>query len=160
MLGKPCPECGFDSRSFAREDVGAMIRANASAWQELLVTRPDVRERPRPDIWSPLEYGCHVRDVFRVFAVRLDLMLTLDDPLYENWDQDATAVAERYAERNPAVVAGELVEAARKLADGFDAVDGDRWQRTGNRTDGARFTVESFARYLIHDPVHHLHDAA
>jgi hypothetical protein len=32
------------------------------------------------------------------------------------------------------------------------------WQRTGTRTDGARFSVDSFARYLIHDPVHHLHD--
>ncbi len=159
MLGKPCAECGFDSRSFAREDVGAMIRANAAAWRDLLLTRPDVRERPRPDVWSPLEYGCHVRDVFRVFAVRLDMMLTLDDPLYENWDQDATAVAERYAEQDPAVVARELEEAGGKLADGFDAIDGDRWERTGNRTDGARFTVESFARYLIHDPVHHLHDA-
>ncbi len=24
--------------------------------------------------------------------------------------------------------------------------------------DGAAFTIESFARYLIHDPVHHLYD--
>jgi len=136
-----------------------MIRANASAWQELLVAQPDVRERPRPEIWSPLEYGCHVRDVFRVFAVRLDLMLTLDNPLYANWDQDATAVEERYAEQDPAVVARELGGAADKLADDFDAVHGDQWERTGNRTDGARFTVESFARYLIHDPIHHLHDA-
>lgn len=159
MLGKPCPECGFDAQSFPREDVGAMIRANASAWRELLVGRPDVRVRPRPDIWSPLEYGCHVRDVFRVFAVRLDLMLTVDDPLYENWDQDATAVEKRYAEQDPAVVAGELDEVAAKLADDFDAVHGDQWERTGNRTDGARFTVVSFARYLIHDPIHHLHDA-
>jgi hypothetical protein len=27
--------------------------------------------------------------------------------------------------------------------------------RTGTRT---HFTVESFARYMIHDPIHHLHD--
>jgi hypothetical protein len=159
VLGKPCPECGFDTRFFAREDTGGMIRANAAAWREILLTRPDVRQRPRPDTWSPLEYGCHVRDVFRIFAVRLDLMLTLDDPLYENWDQDATAAQERYAEQDPAIVAEELGEAADKLADDFDAVRGDRWERTGNRTDGARFTVESFARYLMHDPVHHLRDA-
>lgn len=159
MLGRPCPECGFDAQSFAREEVGAMIRANASAWRELLVARPDVRDRPRPDTWSPLEYGCHVRDVFRVYAGRLNLMLTLDDPLYENWDQDATAVEECYAEQDPAVVARELGQAAARLAEAFDAVHGDRWERTGNRTDGARFTVESFARYFIHDPIHHLHDA-
>jgi hypothetical protein len=26
------------------------------------------------------------------------------------------------------------------------------------RSDGSRFTVESLARYSIHDPVHHLAD--
>jgi hypothetical protein len=37
-------------------------------------------------------------------------------------------------------------------------VSGDQWQRTGRRSDGACFTVESFARYLVHDAVHHLYD--
>jgi hypothetical protein len=37
-------------------------------------------------------------------------------------------------------------------------VSGDQWRRPGNRGDGSRFTVESFARYFIHDPVHHLYD--
>ena len=26
------------------------------------------------------------------------------------------------------------------------------------RSDGARFTVDSFARYFIHDLIHHVHD--
>jgi hypothetical protein len=26
------------------------------------------------------------------------------------------------------------------------------------RSDGARFTVASFARYMVHDPIHHLYD--
>jgi two-component system chemotaxis response regulator CheB len=41
---------------------------------------------------------------------RLQLLLTQDDPEFENWDQDATAVAERYGEQDPAVVAAELRE--------------------------------------------------
>ena len=40
----------------------------------------------------------------------------------------------------------------------FEGVTGDQWQRTGARSDGARFTVETFARYFVHDPVHHLYD--
>jgi hypothetical protein len=159
VLREQCPECGFDTQSFTRTDVGAMIRANAAAWVELLASRPDVRRRPAADTWSPLEYGCHVRDVFRLFAVRLDLMLTRDDPLFDNWDQDVTAVEERYGEQDPAVVAADLAEAAARLAEAFDAVRADQWERAGNRSDGARFTVESFARYLIHDPIHHLNDA-
>ncbi len=114
--------------------------------------------RPAPDVWSTLEYGCHVRDVFRIFAERLRLMLPQDDPLFANWDQDATAVEDRYADQDPAVVADELRDAAAVIADRFSQVAGGDWERTGRRSDGAHFTVESFARYLVHDPVHHLHD--
>ena len=42
------------------------------------------------------EYGCHVRDTCRIFRERLDLMLTQDDPVFANWDQDVTAVQARY----------------------------------------------------------------
>jgi hypothetical protein len=85
-------------------------------------------------------------------------MLTEDDPDFANWDQDETAVADRYNEQEPAEVAAAIADAAEPLADRFDGVSGDAWQRTGNRSDGARFTVESFARYFVHDPVHHLVD--
>ena len=87
-------------------------------------------------------------------------MLTEDAPRYANWDQDATAVTERYGEQDPDLVAGELVAAAARLAERFDGVHGEQWTRTGTRSDGAHFTVESFARYMIHDPIHHLRDVS
>ncbi len=157
VLQRPCDECGLDTGAVAREDVPGMVRANAAEWPRVL-TRQDVRQRPAPEVWSPLEYGCHVRDVFRRFDERLELMLITEDPHFPNWDQDATAIADRYAEQDPAAVAGELAAAAETIAARFEGVTGDAWQRTGVRSDGARFTVESLARYFIHDPVHHLHD--
>lgn len=157
MLRRPCPECGFDTSSVAREDIPAIIRANAAAWREALVL-PGVADRPRPDKWSPLEYGCHVRDVFQVFNGRLELMLTEENPLFPNWDQDETAVASRYEEQDPAEVARQLRTGADTLAGRFAGVHGDQWRRPGRRTDGAEFTVETFGRYLVHDPVHHLYD--
>ena len=48
--------------------------------------------------------------------------------------------------------------AAGVIAAHFDSLAPGQWQRTGSRSDGAHFTVESFARYFIHDPVHHLWD--
>jgi hypothetical protein len=160
VLQRPCPECGLDTQGFPREAVAGMTRANARAWQRVLSGgRPeDARRRPSPDVWSALEYGCHVRDVLRLFDERLALMLTADEPHYANWDQDATAVAERYGDQDPAAVAGELQTAAEAIATRFEGVSGEQWQRTGVRSDGARFTVESFARYFIHDPIHHLYD--
>jgi hypothetical protein len=159
VLERPCPECGFEAAAVDVTEVAAMIRANAAEWRKILADDPAaVRTRPVPDRWSALEYGAHVRDVHRIYLHRLDLMLTRDDPHYPNWDQDATARAERYGEQDPRTVASELSAAADALADRFESVDGDRWRRTGRRSDGARFTIDSFARYLVHDPIHHVHD--
>lgn len=157
VLDRPCAECGFDTSQFAREDVGRMVRDNATKWRAVLAS-DEVGRRPSEDVWSALEYACHVRDVFRLYDERLRLMLTQDDPTYANWDQDVTAVDDRYGQQDPSRVAVELGDAAARLADRFDGVSGDQWQRTGTRSDGARFTVETFARYFIHDPIHHLHD--
>jgi hypothetical protein len=158
VLRRPCPECGLDTAGFPREDVAAMVRANARAWQDVLTGPGDPRRRPSPGTWSALEYGCHVRDVLRLYDERLVLMLTQDGPRYPNWDQDATALAEDYPGQDPGVVAGELHTAAEAIAARFEGVAGEQWQRTGYRSDGAEFTIETFARYFIHDPIHHLHD--
>lgn len=159
VLQRPCSECGFAATEFDAHLVGAAIRENAAAWVTVLSTgSPALRERPSPDRWSTLEYGAHARDVYVLFAQRLRLMLDTDDPLFANWNQDETAVAERYDLQDPAQVAIDLRTAAGALAGAFDAVSGDDWNRRGRRSDGAVFTVETFAGYLIHDPVHHLWD--
>ena len=158
VLQRPCPECGFEAASIEREEVASLIRDNAHDWQEVFTSHENLTRRPRPDMWSPLEYGCHVRDVFRLYDYRLGLMLNEDNPTYPNWDQDTTAVQERYADQDPQQVIIELFLAAQALAASFAKLEGEQWERTGTRSDGAKFTVESFARYLVHDPIHHLHD--
>ena len=159
VLERSCPECRFDARAFDVAGTAGTLRDNADAWARLLGgDEAALRRRPDPATWSALEYACHVRDVFLTFDGRLVRMLTEENPAYANWDQDATAVAGRYGEQDPTVVATELRAAVATLADRFDGVAGGQWARTGVRSDGARFTVESLARYLVHDPVHHLHD--
>jgi hypothetical protein len=158
VLERPCPECGLDVRSIEVGAIAGLVRENAAAWSEVLSCNADLRERPDPQRWSPLEYACHVRDVFRLYDVRLTLMLTEDDPLFANWDQNRTAAEERYGEQEPAIVRVQLQDAADRLADAFSRVEGSQWSRPGRRSDGAAFVVSSFARYCVHDPIHHLHD--
>ena len=157
VLERRCDDCGFDASSFDPRRTGEALRDQVNRWQSVLAAN-DVRERPRHGVWSPLEYGCHVRDVFRKFDDRLALMLGTTDPAFENWDQDATAVADRYDLQDPVTVAGELDAAGTALAARFDTVSGAEWERRGFRSDGSVFTVESLAQYLMHDPVHHLWD--
>lgn len=160
VLHRPCPDCGFEASAIAREEVGGLIRANAASWTVLLTERPtaELRRRPADEVWSDLEYACHVRDVLRMFRVRLRLMLDQDGSLFPSWNQNEAAVADGYNEQDPARVASELSAAAAELASAFESVSGEQWQRSGERGDGAKFTADSLARYLIHDVVHHLHD--
>ena len=157
VLERACPECGLDVRALSRQQLVAMLRDNAVTWAELLHDT-HVRRRPSDDVWSALEYGCHVRDVYRLFDQRLQLMLDQEHPTFANWDQDETAVQERYDQQDPKVVAQELRSAAETLGGRFAALSEHQWGRTGARTDGARFTVDSFGRYLLHDIVHHVDD--
>jgi hypothetical protein len=149
-----CPECGFDASAVPATEVPDRIRAELPIWQTALVAA-HAAERPDPATWSALEYACHVRDVCALYDRRLHRMLEEDDPLYENWDQDETAVDQRYSEQEPSEVLIELVDSAELLAASFDSVAGEQWQRPGRRSDGAVFTIDTFARYLLHDLVHH-----
>ncbi|HUF98961.1 MAG TPA: DinB family protein [Ilumatobacter sp.] len=157
VLEQQCPDCGFDASSFDPATTSSAVLDNAMAWLELL-DDPRASQRPSPTQWSAVEYACHVRDVFTLFARRLDLMLTLDDPLFENWDQDVTAIEQDYAHADAGTVVQELHVAARDIAARFGDVTAEQWERTGRRSDGAKFTVASFAKYFMHDPVHHVHD--
>ncbi|WP_328591628.1 DinB family protein [Occultella glacieicola] len=157
VLDRPCPDCGLEAGAIMLEDVPGAIRAQIPLWPEVL-RRPDVRERPDPGTWSTLEYAAHVRDVFEVFAGRLDLMLTQTDPLFPNWDQDAAALEGRYRELEPHDVALELQRRGASLASDFDAVTPEQATRSGLRSNGSVFTVLTLAQYLLHDLVHHAWD--
>ena len=159
VLDQACPDCAYDASRVVPRDIGLTIREIASQWDAGRV-HPQCVIRPRPNIWSALEYGCHVRDVFRLYDKRLVMMLTLDNPTFANWDQDKTAVDDRYDLQDPVVVRREIVFACDQLADRFDSVADAEWGRKGQRSDGAAFTIDTFGRYMVHDPIHHLWDVA
>lgn len=157
VIDRPCPECGYEPARVGRTDVARLIGAATDEVRDALA-RPNADRRPSEGIWSPLEYGCHVRDVCRVFGERLRLMLDEDDPLFPNWDQDETALVERYWTQSPPTIAVEIAAAARQVAARFAGLSGDQWNRPGRRSNGSIFTVESLGRYMVHDLVHHVHD--
>ncbi len=151
-----CAACGFVPPTDPSR-TGERLRASLSRWYEAL-GRPDAALRPAPEVWSTVEYAAHVRDACRVFRGRLELMLDEDDPLFTNWDQDETALAERYWEQPADRVGHELADETGAMAVAFDRVNGTQWDRTGRRSNGSVFTVSTLATYFLHDVEHHLHD--
>jgi DinB superfamily len=155
VIGDGCDECGFTPP--APGSTGQRLRATIPAWRQALAS-DDASVRPAPTVWSTVEYGCHVRDTCQLFRQRLALMLDHDDPVFANWDQDATAVEDDYFHQVAPEVADELATEAEATAAAFDAVRPDQWQRPGRRSNGSRFTIATFAVYFLHDVEHHVHD--
>ena len=159
VLDRPCPECGFDATSLHHIEVADRIRSDAAEWVPRLHAGGAERRR-QPTVWSTLEYGCHVRDVHRIFHHRIRLMLTEVEPQFPNWDQDETAIADDYASQDAATVATELFDAASVVADTYANVPADGWARRGLRSNGSEFTIATISIYHLHDIVHHAHDVS
>ena len=159
VIQQPCPECGYDPGTIPTEQIPDGLRRAAARWQ-LVLQRPDITLRPSPQVWSPLEYAAHVRDVYVIMGDRAELMLTESEPTFPNWDQDATALENRYWEADPATVAAEIAVAAERTAAVFGTVSPDQWDRNGFRSNSAVFTVRTLGIYCLHDLVHHLHDVS
>ncbi|NNF53446.1 MAG: DinB family protein [Acidimicrobiales bacterium] len=159
VLERPCPDCGADVGELSMDAVANLNQKCAADFAEILRRDSEwVHARPTPSTWSPLEYACHVRDVFTLFSQRLELMLNTDDPLFANWDPNVTALESNYHLTDPDQVAAEILEAGNDIAAKFAALEPDQWERPGRRSDGASFSVLTFARYEVHDPLHHLWD--
>ncbi|MBP8920538.1 MAG: DinB family protein [Micropruina sp.] len=155
VLERGCPQCHWTPPP--PTEVAARVEATIPRWVAAL-HRPRVNERTDPRVWSTLEYGCHVRDVCRLFGVRLNQLLTEDHPTFADWDQDRAAVDGGYHAQDPGAVADQYTVEAQHTAGLFAAVPDDAWQRRGLRSNGSEFTVATLATYFLHDLEHHLAD--
>lgn len=160
VLEKSCADCGFDPQAVVFKTISTTARSITEEFAELLgdATLEQLTDRPDDATWSPLEYAAHVRDVCRIMLARLNLMLVLDDPDFANWDQDITAESQHYRDQDPDEVADELVAAGDAMATALALVRDEQLGRSGRRSNGSRFNVETLAQYFLHDLVHHVHD--
>lgn len=159
VLQRRCPECNYLGSEIVVAELPELVLAATEPWAQVLA-RPQARQRPTPQVWSPLEYACHVRDVLELFTHRVELVRTQNNPEFPDWDQDFTAIEARYAAQDPAVVAVELQAAAAANSELWAAISGEEWQRPSRRSNGTVFTLDSLGRYFLHDLRHHLVDVA
>jgi S-DNA-T family DNA segregation ATPase FtsK/SpoIIIE len=163
----PCEECGLDADSVSPADATASLRAFARRYRAPL-TRflpgedgdAIVRQRLDASTWSALEYACHVRDVFEVYADRVRRTLAEDTPTFESMGRDERAQRERYNEQDPSAVAEQLAGNAERLAVLLDDVDASDWDRTAVNPypEPAPRTLLWMARHVVHEGSHHLLD--
>lgn len=156
-----CDDCGFVYATISTAEIPNALAAFGPAYGARLSTNPAVlRARPGPEVWSALEYGCHVRDVLEVQRARLLLALEETRPSFTPMGRDERVIRDRYNEQEPGVVGDQLAEAARALATEFAGLRADQWERTGiyNWPTTTERTMTWLGQHTIHEGRHHLRD--
>jgi hypothetical protein len=156
-----CDECGFVYTDVPIGEIPPALRAFGPQFGARLVRDPDdLRTRPSPEVWSALEYSCHVRDVLVVQRDRLALALRETCPQFTPMGRDERVTRDRYNDQDPAAVAVELAGAADAVAAAFAALSEDEWARTGiySYPTPTERTMLWLGRHTIHEGRHHLRD--
>lgn len=157
-----CSECGFEYIALDRAGISGALRLVAAQYRARLVGCDTwaLRHRPRPDVWSPLEYAAHVRDVLIAQRERSALALRSNQPTFTSMRPDELVGERRYNDEDPAEVASQIEHAADLLASLLDGLSESEWGRTGiyNWPAPASRDLSWIGRHTVHELVHHLLD--
>jgi DinB family protein len=160
-MGDRCLQCGFEYDSVTPVGAPVAIRGFPAPYREALEGADPaelLRVRPGPWIWSALEYTCHVRDVFSVYAERARLVLAENEPYLPSMQRDERAARERYNEQDAAVVLDQLAAEADGLAEVLAEAGPDGWERVGDHQVSGRRPLLWMAANAVHEGRHHLGD--
>jgi DinB superfamily len=162
-LDEHCNECGFTYDLDSAADAADACRRLAREFAETLTATgaAPVRRRPSADVWSMLEYACHVRDVLLVQRERVLLARRVIDPEPPAMGRDDRVAHDGYAEQDPRDVARQLIDAADLFANDLDRLDAEGWQRGivyGYPPPARRRTLSWVAVHTVHELRHHLRD--
>jgi hypothetical protein len=156
-----CDECGFRYELDAAADAGRVIVADATKLASVLGGTPDaaLRARPGPETWSPLEYGCHVRDVLLVQRERVLAARRTVRP-FAPMGRDERVEHDGYADQQPADVARQLTDAAQLFANVLARLGPEDWDRTVvyNYPEPRERSLRWVAVHTVHEVEHHLLD--
>lgn len=159
-----CAECGFDPADLRPADTPTAVRSFERRYRAPLTRGLPgedldavVRAEPAPGVWSALEYGAHVRDLFRVFDNRVRCAvdgIEPDEPVVD-WE-GMVAVASPGLSRTE--VTDALGEAARTLAVTLEELTPQDWELRTLTGRGHRIPVRDLALIAVHEGSHHLLD--
>jgi DinB superfamily len=156
-----CADCGFAYELDRAEAAGGAISAGAAELAEALERDDvDLRTRRRAAQWSPLEYGCHVRDVLLVQRERVLAARRTDTPTFDPMGRDERVAHDGYAEQDPLDVARQLRDAALMFDNALARLGPDEWERTVMYNYPAPWerSLRWVAEHTEHEIVHHLRD--
>jgi len=152
--------CRFVWATVSAAEVAPLIREACAAIARLLRSGAEVTRRPTPEVWSPVEYACHVRDVLLNLRDRVVVALNEDNPAPKGMYGTPRVELGLYAGDSPQQVADEVLMAGDLFARTWQRIPPTLHRRTmvyGWPVVADR-TIVWVAAQALHEAQHHLAD--
>jgi DinB superfamily len=156
-----CEECEFEYDLDKALGAGRAIVRDAEELGGLLRTMPrDLGSTRELGMWSPLEYGCHVRDVLLVQRERVLVARSMDQPSFNPMFRVERVAFDGYAEQNARDVVRQLNDAALLFSNVLSRLGLSEWDRTliYNYPEPMVRPLRWVAIHTLHEVRHHLGD--
>ncbi len=105
---RECPVCGHDVAAVPLGDLAPALMDAARSWVEFLTTVTDhpggrdaLRIRPEAEVWSAVEYACHVRDGLALAGRNIEVAALVSVPELPAWDHESAVTDDHYSEQEP-----------------------------------------------------------
>jgi hypothetical protein len=117
-----------------------------------------LRWRPIPSKWSVKEIMCHLRDMERLaYLARYRRILTEDNPLLANVDQDKIAIETDYINQDAKAALEEFKRLRWETIQTLEGAPTDAWSRGGTHSTDGPMTVEQLVvRQIKGNDLNHL----
>lgn len=156
-----CPDCGFIYDLSRSKTIERDIRERVAEVVAILRDREvNLRSRRQPGVWSPLEYGCHLRDMLLVQRERVLAARRMDRPDCPPLGRDERVIHDGYAEQQPEDVARQLADAAQLFSNVLARLAADDWDRVViyHYPETRERSLRWVAAHTLHEAQHHLQD--
>lgn len=164
-----CEKCGFVWDLVPHAEVPSRLVETAADLSRLLFPpdRPSdwasrLATRPSAEVWSAIEYACHIRDVLFVQRDRVFVLLVEDSPTFGPMYREERVTLGRYADEDLADVVHQIETAARLLARTLAVLDKAAFERTAvySFPTVQTRTLSWVGAQCLHEMLHHFDDIA
>lgn len=159
-----CAECDFTYADHTPATLPDEIVALAARYPEQLLGddqfAASLRVRPAPEVWSRLEYACHVRDVLQIQGERIPQAVIAHNPSFPPMRRDERVIELSYNEQDPGLTAELILTGSSFLVLVLESLMPDDWNRPAlyNFPEPRQVTVTWIAQRTLHELRHHLLD--
>ena len=155
-----CDQCGFEWDAVRASDLVSRLDDVGPRLHNIMNSgRPQLMVRLEPDVWSPLEYGAHIRDVMLNLRDRLVVGVAEDNPTPKPMHGDLRVTSGLYSLDTPDDLAHEIPLVCDLMARTITTFMADLerpifypWPRPATRT------LRWVAAQALHEAEHHLVD--